>query len=75
MRNEPHRCLAGCGRAITYQFAICSDCEQIYGRSSLEWPYWLRWLWNDIQRERRRDRNVAHFEITFSELAEDEPGD
>lgn len=48
-----HYCTAGCGRRITFRFAICSACEEIYGRSALEWPEWLRESWNMTQRWRR----------------------
>lgn len=48
-----HYCTAGCGKRITYRFAICSDCEKTYGRSATEWPAWLRESWNMTQRWRR----------------------
>lgn len=62
-----HKCLT-CSRWITYRFAICSTCEEKYGKSAKDWPEWLRFLWNDTQRERRRSRKVRQNEITFSEL-------
>jgi len=65
--SSPHTCTAGCGKIITYRFAICADCESIYGRSALEWPPWLRERWNMIQRERRQERRIAHYEC-FSGL-------
>lgn len=58
-----HRCLAGCGRPITWRFAICSDCEKIYGNRSKEWPEWLRFLWKDILVERRRIVNQLRYEV------------
>ena len=57
-----HKCIGvkedgtQCKKYITYRFAICSDCEKIYGSIARNWPAWLRYLWNDIQRERRKDR-------------------
>ncbi|HEC64225.1 MAG TPA: hypothetical protein ENI23_02920 [bacterium] len=62
-----HKCIA-CPTWITYRFAICAKCEQEYGRSAREWPKWLRFLWNDIQKERRRTKRIREHEITFSEL-------
>lgn len=58
-----HRCLAGCGRTITWSFAICSHCEGIYGSSSLQWPGWLRFLWNSTQQERRYVKRQSKFEL------------
>jgi DNA-directed RNA polymerase specialized sigma24 family protein len=51
-----HTCLAGCGKYITWSFAICADCEEVYGRSARDWPEWLRYSWNQEQRARRRHR-------------------
>ena len=61
----PHRCIAGCGKVITWSFALCSECEQIYGNSPYNWPDWLRYLWQDIQRERRRVKRQAENEINY----------
>lgn len=44
-------------------------CESEYGRSPLAWPDWLRFLWNDIQRERRREKRIMENEITLSDLS------
>lgn len=57
-----NKCLV-CGKSITYTFAICSDCEKIYGNRSSEWEPWLRFLWQDTQRQRRRDKNIIAFEV------------
>lgn len=62
-----HRCHS-CGRLITYRFAICSDCEEIYGKSSLEWPTWLRDSWALEQRWRRRENNDKQYEVLFTDL-------
>lgn len=67
MYGGHHTCLT-CSQWITYRFAICSKCEKIYGRSAKEWPEWLRFLWNDTQKERRRNKKIRQHEITFSEL-------
>lgn len=50
-----HKCLAGCGKAVTQNFAICANCEQIYGREQTGWPAWLAFLWNSTLQERRRN--------------------
>jgi hypothetical protein len=63
--TEPHKCLAGCGRVITWQFAICTNCEKMYGSSPYDWPDWLRYLWQDTQKERRKERKKSDFEISF----------
>ena len=55
-----HKCLS-CGKPITWNFAICADCEKIHGNSAKEWPEWLRFLWNSTQRERRsRAKQLIH---------------
>ena len=71
MFNQRHTCLAGCGKAITWNFAICAECEKAYGRSPREWPEWLAFLWRDEQRMRRQDKRVRFNEETFVDL----PGD
>jgi hypothetical protein len=65
--SEIHKCLAGCGKTITWRFAICKDCEQIYGSKSEEWPDWLRFLWSDTLRERRERQTQIIFESEFSD--------
>ena len=70
-RDYVHRCLAGCGRAITWRFAICSECEKIYGRSPHQWPQWLAFSWQDIQRQRRQTKRVLQHEMSFSDLPRD----
>lgn len=67
-----HKCLAGCGKSITWRFAICSECEQEYGSKPEEWPEWLRFLWNDIQRERRQERAQIRFEADLEEYENEE---
>ena len=67
--NSTHRCLV-CEKSITYRFAICTNCEDKYGRSPLGWPEWLRFLWNDTQRERRMHRRIRRHEISFIDLSD-----
>lgn len=68
-----HPCIA-CGKWITYRFAICTDCETLYGNKARFWPDWLRFLWNDIQRERRANtRNNTH-EVPLSVIDPEEAG-
>lgn len=66
-----HKCLA-CQRPITWNFAICSKCETKYGKSAKHWPDWLRFLWNDTQRTRRRDTKAALYEVPFEEELDDD---
>lgn len=68
MTYEPHKCLAGCGKTITWNFAICSDCERIYGKSSKDWPEWLRASWSMTQHQRRKDKEFYNNEMTTSDL-------
>jgi len=67
MRPSYHKCLACATNWITWQFAICTDCEGKYGSSSLEWEKngagWLRELWNMEQRERRRIKKQKFYEV------------
>lgn len=69
-----HKCL-NCGKPITYRFAICSDCEKIFGNRAVDWPDWLRFMWNDIQRERRRNKKVRNYEISMADIERDEEND
>lgn len=68
---EQHKCL-NCQKPITWRFAICTDCEQEFGSKATEWPDWLRELWNDIQRERRRNKKVRQHEISMVDIEVDE---
>lgn len=64
-----HQCLGeDCGKWITWRFAICANCEQKYGRSAKGWPDWLRFLWNDTQRERRRNKRINMNETSFVDI-------
>jgi hypothetical protein len=57
-----HTCL-NCHKAITWRFAICTDCEAIYGNKATDWPDWLRFLWADTQRERRSAKRRDMYEV------------
>jgi len=71
--NAPHCCLV-CRKRISWQFAICNKCEEEYGHSSKEWPAWLRFLWADTLKTRRRDQNIKKYEVTESDLEDpDDP--
>lgn len=73
MSRKISYCLAGCGKRITHNFAICRSCEKTYGRSAYEWPAWLRFLWNDVQREEYREQKIEEYEVPLSMvLGEDE---
>lgn len=75
MQHNPHKCLAGCGKTITWRFAICSDCERIYGSVSTKWPDWLRYLWQSEMRERRSQKNKDTYEVSLSVLEDDDNDD
>lgn len=63
-----HLCLGeGCNRIITFRFAICTKCEQKYGKSARRWPAWLRYLWNDTQRSRRKQKKISNYEIQMDD--------
>ncbi len=63
-----HTCLGeNCDQVITWRFALCSKCEKRYGRSPLKWPKWLRFLWNDTQRQRRREKKIREHEVPYFE--------
>ena len=49
--------LCPCGKAVLPNRRICKECGSIYGFDSSEWPEWLRWQVNDIQRELDCERN------------------
>lgn len=68
MRPSYHLCLGCLEKPITWQFAICSSCESIYGNRATEWPVWLRESWNMEQRERRREKKARHYETHFTDL-------
>jgi hypothetical protein len=67
MGDYHHSCLAGCGKIITWRFAICAECEKIYGSSPYDWPEWLRYLWRSTQKERRQIRKQNAFEVNIDD--------
>jgi hypothetical protein len=64
---QGNKCLAGCGRTITRQFAICAECEKIYGSRMADWPEWLKFLWKDTLKERRREHREWIYEVPFED--------
>jgi hypothetical protein len=64
-----HKCLV-CSKPITWNFAICTDCEKVYGSKAQNWPTWLRFMWADEQRTRRVERAIAAHEVSIDELSE-----
>lgn len=69
-----HSCL-NCGKPITWRFAICTTCEESFGNKPAMWPPWLRWLWNDEQRFRRRDRQTKKHEVLFTDMEGEDEGE
>jgi hypothetical protein len=61
-----HRCI-NCSAPITWRFALCASCEKQFGSKPLAWPAWLRFMWNDVQRERRRNRKADIFETNLEQ--------
>lgn len=61
-------CCLNCGKPITWQFAICSECEKTLGHGPKEWPSWLTFMWRDEMRLRRQDKRIAKYETTFIDL-------
>lgn len=66
-----HKCLGeNCNKWITWRFALCTECEKKYGHSATHWPAWLRFLWNDIQRNRRRNKRISTNEVFLEDLGD-----
>lgn len=78
---QAHRCLGIaedgtlCNKRITWSFCICKDCEKLYGRSSLQWPSWLRELWIMEQRDRRTAMRFATWETQETDYLINEEDD
>jgi len=66
------KCMA-CQKPITYRFALCSACESTYGHTAAEWPSWLRFMWADEQKERRRILRIRKWEVPYEDDPEEEP--
>lgn len=60
-----HLCLACAGKTITWTFAICSDCEKVYGTNK-DWPEWLRFSWRDELRRRRLIKSINDNNIVIT---------
>lgn len=60
--------LTNCGKFITWNFALCTSCEEQFGRRAHEWPDWLRFLWQEEQKSRRRNKKQGQNEVSFSDL-------
>lgn len=50
-----------CGKPISMKRQLCADCLEIYGDEPEEWPEWLRWQVNDIQRDINYERRHDEF--------------
>ena len=61
-----------CGQKIKDQHKLCTACENIYGKSRLSWPEWLRFMVNDMEREYRQEKRVDAIEDTFTDLGLDQ---
>ena len=57
-----------CGQRITGRNHLCKECLVIYGTNRAEWPEWLKFLVNDIDREQKQDKCIDCHEITFTDL-------
>lgn len=57
-----------CHRVITYQFWLCSKCEDKYGNRMGDWPPWLQFLVKDTRRERYRNQRDASKEEPLESL-------
>ena len=52
-----------CGAEIRNNRSLCRECADIYGYDESEWPEWLRWYVNDVQRELNDERNNQHLSL------------
>ncbi len=57
-----------CGKPIKGKVHLCVACLEIYGSDRAEWPEWLKFMVNDLEREYASDRRADNFEITFTDL-------
>lgn len=60
--------LEPCTNRVTERFAICEDCEKIYGNKSSRFPEWLRFLWNTYQKEKRVRNRASRTEVHLEEV-------
>jgi hypothetical protein len=50
-----------CGKLISLNRQLCGECLEVYGTNQSEWPEWLRWQVNDIQRDINYERRHDEF--------------
>lgn len=50
-----------CGKTLSMNRQLCGDCLEVYGVDPEEWPEWLRWQINDIQRDINYERRHDEF--------------
>ena len=62
----PRLCV--CGKRITSNFELCSECLSIYGDERNEWPEWLKFWVNDTRREIEQEKRLCDREIVFSDM-------
>ena len=60
-----------CGKPIKSKYSLCPACVNIYGNDRKEWPEWLLFLVNDIQRELKQENDLYDREIVFSDMDPD----
>jgi len=54
-----------CGNTIPFVWSLCPACLDVYGTIRAEWPEWLRFLVNDLNRESKA--NARHDEIAYND--------
>ena len=54
-----------CGGYIPLTWSLCSGCLVIYGAERAEWPSWLRYHVNDLNREIKA--NSRHDDIAYND--------
>lgn len=57
-----------CGRPVTWQFKICEECQQKYGRYASDRPEWANFL---VNYERRRRYRITNERVTYIEDSDD----
>lgn len=55
-----------CGKRITGKTHLCKECKFIYGSNPVEWPEWLRFLVNDMERDLRRENDALNHNVPHS---------
>ena len=59
------RKICSCGRDIPFAWSLCSGCLEVYGGARSEWPKWLLFHVNDLNREMMANRR--HDELTYND--------